>query len=300
MTGTLCELCPRRCNADRSAGYGFCGSPEDPVVARAAIHYWEEPCISGDRGSGTVFFSGCTLRCVYCQNREISRGEAGKRITEERLCEIFLELQAKGAHNINLVTPDHYARVIARCVPEARKKGLTIPVIANTGGYVSREIFELMDPVVDIWLTDMKYSDPRLAGLYSKAPDYPDVARKALDMMTGSKGAPVYDGDGMMMSGVIVRILLLPGYAEDAQQTVKYIWERYRDSVVLSLMNQYTPPAEGVPGHPELNRTVTAEEYDALCDFALDLGIEEAFVQEEGTQEESFIPPFDLEGVEHA
>ena len=267
------------------------------MVARAALHYWEEPCISGDRGSGTVFFSGCTLRCVYCQNREISRGEAGKRIGRERLERIFLELQEKGAHNINLVTPDHYARQIVPAVENARRNGLRIPVVMNTGGYVSDETYDLLSRVADVWLTDMKYSDPALAARYSGAPDYPEVARHALDRMVADTGAPVYDEDGMMLRGVIVRVLLLPGQVEDAKETVRYVWERYGEKVVLSLMDQYTPPSEGIPGFPELERTVSEEEYDELTDFALGLGIEDAYVQEGGTQDESFNPPFDLEGV---
>ena len=295
---TGCTLCPRRCGADRHAGSaGACGVPEDIMAARAALHFWEEPCISGERGSGTVFFSGCSLRCVFCQNREISRGEAGKIISRERLTEIFLELQGKGAHNINLVTPDHYCREIAPAIAEAKKRGLSIPVVTNTGGYVSYEQYDILKEYTDIWLTDFKYSDPALAQRYSGAYDYPEVAAAALDRMVRDTGSPVYGEDGMLKSGVIVRILLLPGYTDDAKNTVEYIWNRYGDDVIFSLMNQYTPPSEGLPGYPELMRTVTEEEYDELIDHAVSLGIENAFIQEGGTQEESFIPPFDLEGV---
>ena len=295
---TVCTLCPRRCGADRYAGKkGACGVAGDILIARAALHFWEEPCISGECGSGTVFFSGCQLRCVFCQNREISRGEAGKAISGERLTEIFLELQEKGAHNINLVTPDHYCMQIAPALGEAKKCGLEIPVVTNTGGYLSQEQYDILSGYTDIWLTDFKYSDPELARRYSGACDYPDVAAAALERMVRDTGAPVFAEDGMLARGVIVRILLLPGHVDDAKKTVDHVWQRYGDSVILSLMNQYTPPSEGLPGFPELMRTVTDEEYDDLVDHALDLGIENAFIQEGGTQEESFIPPFDLEGV---
>ena len=294
----VCTLCPRRCGADRSGeSSGFCGVSDALMVARAALHYWEEPCISGENGSGTVFFSGCTLRCVFCQNRAISRGKAGKHISEDRLTEIFLELQEKGAHNINLVTPDHYCRSIERSLKKAREKGLRIPVVTNTGGYLSDEQYDILKEYTDIWLSDLKYMDKELALRYSGASDYPDVAKAALDKMVRDTGTPLYDELGMMKRGVIVRVLLLPGQTEDAKRIVKYLWDSYGDTIVISLMNQYTPPSEGLPEYPELMRTVTDEEYDELVDYALDLGIENAYIQEGGTQEESFIPPFDLEGV---
>jgi len=295
---TVCSLCPRRCGAERYAGMtGFCGVSDGIKVARAALHYWEEPCISGENGSGTVFFSGCALKCVFCQNREISRGEAGKIISGERLADIFIELQGKRAHNINLVTPDHYCLEIGKALTMAKDMGLHIPVVANTGGYLSEEQYGIMKTYTDIWLTDLKYHDSALSLRYSKAADYPYVARAALDMMVKDTGAPVYDRDGIMKSGVIVRILLLPGCVEDAKRSVKYLYDNYGDDVVISLMNQYTPPSEGLPDYPEIMRTVTEEEYGELVDYAVDIGVENAFTQEGGTQEESFIPPFDLEGV---
>lgn len=294
----LCTLCPRACGADREAGNtGFCSVAAQPVVARAALHFWEEPCISGERGSGTVFFSGCTLRCVYCQNSAISRGKAGKAVSVQRLAEIFLQLQQKGAHNINLVTPDHFARPIAEALSLAKKSGLRLPIVVNTGGYLSQQAFSLLAPHTDIWLTDFKYMSAALGKKYSAAEDYPAVAAAALESMVRHAGAPAFDEAGMMTRGVIVRLLLLPGELEDAKAVVQYVWQTYGENVILSLMNQYTPPSAGVELFPNLQRTVTAAEYDALCDFALDLGIETAFVQEEGTAEESFIPPFDLEGV---
>ncbi len=295
---SLCTLCPRKCNVDREVTTGFCGVPGQLRVARAALHYWEEPCISGENGSGTIFFSGCTLRCVFCQNREISRGMAGKTITSERLIEIFAELQTKGAQNINFVTPDHVAPDIAQCIKQARERGiLKVPVVMNTGGYLSNEIYDILAPVTDIWLTDYKYSDGALASKYSSAPDYPVVAMNALTQMVKDTGRPVFDDNDMLLKGVIVRILLIPGYVEDAKNTVENIYNRFGTDVIYSLMNQYTPPAEGLPEYPELERTVTNEEYDELCDFAWNLGIQDAYVQEDGTQSESFIPPFDLEGV---
>ena len=297
-TENVCNLCPRRCSADRSFGRaGVCGVSDIITVARAALHYWEEPCISGENGSGTVFFSGCALRCVFCQNREISRGEAGKRITEERLTEIFLELQEKKAHNINLVTPDHYCIQIGRALKKARERGLRIPVVTNTGGYLSQEQYDIMKEYTDIWLTDLKYMNSNLAQRYSGASDYPDIAKAALEKMVRDTGSPVYDDDGIMKKGVIVRVLLLPGCVDDAKQIVNYLYSCYCDDIIISLMNQYTPPSEGLPDYPELMRTVTEEEYDELVDYAVDIGIENAFIQEGGTQEESFIPPFDMEGV---
>ncbi len=297
-----CYLCPRKCGAERSAGVrGACGLSDEIRVARAALHYWEEPCISGDRGSGTVFFTGCALGCIFCQNREIAMGGVGKRITAARLTEIFLELQEKGAHNINLVTPDHLCVQIGKSLDEAKKRGLRIPVVANTGGYLSDEQYDIMKQYTDIWLTDFKYFDPERSDRYSRAPDYPEIAAHALQRMAGDTGRPVYTEDGMMERGIIVRILLLPGQTEDAKKIVKHVWDRYGDSVVMSLMNQYTPPS-GRPSrdmekHPELLRTVTDAEYDELVDYALELGIENAYIQEGGTQEESFIPAFDMEGV---
>ena len=295
----VCNLCPRHCGADRGAGKtGYCRVTSGIKIARAALHFWEEPCISGEDGSGTVFFCGCTLGCVYCQNQEISRGVAGKYISSERLSEIFLELQEKKANNINLVTPDHYAPQIAEAVVRARKNGLRIPVVANTGGYVSDEIYDALAPVTDIWLADYKYSSPELARKYSKAGDYPEVARKALKRMFRDTGKPVYNEDDMLLKGIIVRLLLLPGCVEDAKRSVKYLYEEYGDDIILSLMNQYTPPSSLLKDYPEIDRSVTREEYDELIDYAVDLGVENAFTQEDGTDSASFIPPFDLEGVE--
>lgn len=292
-----CMLCPRNCGVDRTGGRrGVCGAGEHVKAARAALHFWEEPCISGDRGSGTVFFSYCGLQCVYCQNRAISRGKAGKEISAERLAEIFLELEHKGAHNINLVTPTHYIPQIAAAVEQAKKQGLLLPIVYNTSGYEKAESIALLRGVIDIYLTDFKYMDEGLSGRYSGAPDYAKWAKKALKEMVEQAGEAVFDGDGMMQKGVIVRHLLLPGCLSDSKNVVRYLFETYGNRIFYSLMNQYTP-VSGNDAYPELRRRVTDEEYEALIDFAVDLGVENGFMQQGGTAEESFIPPFDNEGI---
>ena len=293
-----CSLCPRECEVKRKAGQaGFCGvAGENIFAARAALHMWEEPCISGETGSGTVFFSGCTLRCVYCQNFDIARANSGKEITKERLVEIFLELQEKGAANINLVTPTHYTEEIIWAIQNAKKKGLSIPIVYNCSGYEKIETLRLLDGIVDVYLTDFKYMDKALAVRYSKAKDYPDIAKKALEEMVRQTGEEEFDEEGMMKKGVIVRHLLLPGCMENAKAVVKYVYEMYKDSVFLSLMNQYTPLPQ-VKDYPEINRKVTAEEYDELVDYAIEIGVENGFIQEGETAEESFIPDFDYEGL---
>lgn len=292
-----CSLCPRMCGTDRAAGQkGFCGGGNLVRVARAALHYWEEPCISGESGSGTVFFSGCTMRCVFCQNKEISRGEAGKEITIERLAEIYLELAAKGANNINLVTPMHYAPQITAALDIARKNGLTLPIVWNTGGWERRESVAAVRDYADIWLSDFKYFDSSLGESLSKAPNYFSVAAAALDQMVKQTCEPVFDENDMMRRGVIVRHLMLPGHLDDTKNVLRFLYENYGDSIWISIMNQYTPMCSD-PRFPELSRTVSDEEYNEAIDFACELGIENAFVQEGGTVGESFIPPFDLSGV---
>lgn len=294
-----CALCPRQCGVDRLAGEkGFCGvTGEGVLVARAAPHFWEEPCLSGSRGSGTVFFSGCTLRCLFCQNREISRGEAGKEISTGRLAEIFLELQDRGVHNLNLVTPTHYLPQILTALKWARQKGLKLPVVYNTSGYERPEMLSLLAGQVDIYLPDMKYLSQELAGRFSHAPDYPRWALAALDEMVRQTGAPLFDEEGILKRGVIIRHLALPGQGADSRAVLRELLSRYQDRVYLSIMNQYTPPSFTLPV-PELNRRLTHREYHRLVDYAIRLGAENAFIQEGGAAEESFIPPFDLEGVE--
>lgn len=294
-----CMQCPRNCGKERVTGeretYGFCQVGTAPRVARAALHFWEEPCISGEEGSGTVFFSGCNLRCVYCQNTEIARGVRGKEITVKRLAEIFLELQAKGANNINLVTPSHYYMEIRQAL-ELVKEELIIPVIANTSSYDSVAMLKEMEGLVDIYLADYKYVDKKLAEKYSHAADYPVVAAEALKEMFRQVGEPVFDADGRMKRGMIVRHLLLPGCTEDSKKVLRFLYETFGDAILISIMNQYTPLPH-VAGFPELNRRITEEEYDEVVDFALELGIENGFIQEGETAEESFIPDFDGEGV---
>ncbi len=292
-----CILCPRKCLAKRNDdSVGACGGKKLPKIARAALHFWEEPCISGSCGSGTVFFSGCTMRCCFCQNREISCGKVGKEVTINRLSEIFLELQTKGANNINLVTPMHYAPQIVSALDSARANGLTLPIVWNTGGWELKESVAAVCDYADIWLTDFKYFNNSLAKDLSDASNYFEVASSALEQMVMQTGDPVFDNNGIMQRGVIVRHLILPGHIDDSKNVLRYLYETYGDKIWISIMNQYTPLCKN-EYFPELSRTVSNKEYDEIIDFAIALGIENAFVQEGGTVGESFIPAFDLEGV---
>jgi putative pyruvate formate lyase activating enzyme len=292
-----CVLCPRECRVNRSAGRkGVCGVPAEIYAARAALHMWEEPCISGEYGSGAVFFSGCPLGCRYCQNHLISEGKAGKTITVQRLAEIFLELQDQDAANINLVTPTHYTPQIIDAVCLSREKGLRLPIVYNCSGYEKAETLQSLEGIVDIYLTDFKYMEADLAKRYSRAVNYPEIAKAALAEMVRQQKTPVFDEDGMMKQGVIVRHLLLPGHVKNAKAVVRYVYETYGNDVYFSLMNQYTPPAQPVD-IPELNRRVTRREYESLVDYAIDLGVENGFIQEGKTAKESFIPEFDCEGI---
>ena len=296
-TTELCTICPRNCKVNRYQGQkGICGVTGTGIYgARAALHMWEEPCVSGKNGSGAVFFSGCPLRCVYCQNYQIARAERGTEITVERLSEIFLELQEQNAANINLVTPTHYTLEIIRAVKMARAKGLQIPIVYNCSGYEKVETLQLLDGIVDIYLVDYKYEDSSIAKRYSNAPDYPQIVKLALTEMVRQCGNAEFDESDMMRRGVIVRHLLLPGYLENAKDVVTYVYDTYGDKVFLSLMNQYTPLPH-VDKWPEINRRVTEEEYEELVDFAIGLGVENGFIQEGETAKESFIPEFDNEG----
>lgn len=293
-----CTICPRNCNVNRADGQsGVCGVTGNGIyAARAALHMWEEPCISGDTGSGAVFFSGCPLRCIYCQNYNIAHAEAGKKITIERLADIFLELQSKKAANINLVTPTHYSPEIIQAVKIARRQGLVLPIVYNCSGYEKVETLQTLEGTVDIYLTDFKYMEAGIAGRYSGAGDYPEVAKAALKEMVRQQGKPVFDEQGMMKQGVIVRHLLLPNHLKNAKAVVQYVHETYGTQVYLSLMNQYTPLPQ-VADIPELNRKVTKREYERLIDFAIAMGVENGFVQEGRTAKESFIPVFDYEGL---
>ncbi len=294
---THCTLCPRKCGANRQKGeMGFCRSGSELKAARAALHFWEEPCISGETGSGAVFFSGCSLGCVYCQNREISGGENGKTITASRLAEIFFELQEKGACNINLVTPTHFLPGIREAILLAKQRHFSLPIIYNCGGYESAEALQILEGLIDIYLPDFKYMNPETAKRYSRAEDYPQQAKSAIAEMFRQVGDPVFDQDGNMRKGMIVRHLLLPGSLEEAKQILAYLFEIYGNRIYYSLMNQFTPMS-GLTQYPELNRIVSQKEYDALVDYGLKLGIENGFIQEGGTAEESFIPAFDGQGI---
>ncbi|MDF2567374.1 MAG: hypothetical protein K0R90_830 [Oscillospiraceae bacterium] len=292
-----CTLCPRKCGVNRLLGQkGFCGATHKVKVARAALHFWEEPCISGKKGSGTVFFSGCNLKCVYCQNYQISTEQSGIEISVQRLVEIFLKLQSQGALNINLVTPTHYVPQIIQALLLARKKGLSIPIIYNSSGYESVETIKILEGFIDVYLPDIKYFDDRFAKKYSFAKEYFTFAKEAVQEMFHQVGRPVFDKQGIIKRGVIIRHLMLPEHLEDSKQIVKTIYDLFGDQVFVSIMNQYTP-LQKVADFPEINRKVTDDEYEKLIDFAISIGIENGFIQEGETAKEGFIPKFDFKGV---
>ena len=292
-----CLLCPRKCGINRSTGQtGVCGVSAEIRVARAALHYWEEPCISGEKGSGAVFFSGCSLHCVFCQNREISDGKAGKVISKERLSDIFIELAGKGANNINLVTPGQYIPDIVWAVSDARRRGMKLPIVYNTSGYENVTELKLLEGIVDVYLPDFKYMDSALSAKYSRAKDYPSVAKQAISEMVRQQPRVVIDdATGLIQKGVIVRQLLLPGHVNDAKAILKYLHDTYQNSIYISMMSQFTPIA--LKAYPEINRTVTRREYERLIDYAIKIGITNAFIQEGDVAKDSFIPAFDCEGV---
>ena len=343
-----CNLCPRMCNSRRSSEQvGFCGQTEEIRVARAALHFWEEPCISGKNGSGAVFFCGCNLGCIYCQNYEIAHGgmgrpvsrenaeeqsgirignlagqaQAGRPVSKERLAEIFLELQEKKAHNINLVTPSHFVPMLVPALLMAKSQGLHIPIVYNSSAYEKSDTLKQLEGLVDIYLPDFKYMEEEKAKNYSFAPDYPRVAKEAIGEMFRQVGKNEFEGD-CMSRGMIIRHMVLPLGVKNAQQVISYLWETYGNDVYLSIMKQYTPPIEmtgyqkqmaeprrqvtesriqmagqRILPYPELNRKVTKREYDRVVDYALSLGITNAFFQEGDVAKESFIPCFDGEGV---
>lgn len=317
MKNMACDLCPRACKVDRSAGErGICGETDRVKVARAALHMWEEPCISGKAGSGAVFFCGCALHCVFCQNGNIANGTVGKEITEERLAEIFLELQENKANNINLVTAGQFVPQVVRALRRAKDRGLGIPVVYNTSSYENVDTIKRFEGLVDIYLPDLKYVDEKLSAKYSHAPDYFVTAQAAIREMVRQTGKPEFavsggqrhifaeeyndrcdeDAEILMKKGVIVRHLLLPGCADDSRRVIAYLLDTYGEEIYISIMNQFTP-LKGLSSFPELNRKISDEEYEQIIDFAIERGISNAFIQEGGTAEESFIPQFDLEGV---
>ena len=291
-----CNLCPRNCLVDRTKTLGYCKATDKVKVARSALHYFEEPSISGSNGSGTIFFSNCNLKCCYCQNKEISTDGFGKEITIERLSEMMLELEEKHANNINLVTPTHYVPSIIEAIKLARSKGLSIPIVYNTSGYESVETLKLLEGYIDIYLTDFKYFDNKLGKDLSKCSNYFEVASKALEEMYRQTGKNKFNKDGLMTKGIIVRCLVLPTKSDDTKKIINYLYKKYQDNIYLSIMNQYTP-VNYIIEYPYLNKTISDEEYNDVIDYAIDLGIKNAYMQEGDTCSESFIPSFDLEGV---
>lgn len=296
-----CHLCPRHCSVDRLQGQrGYCGETSEIHAARAGLHYWEEPCISGTQGSGAVFFSGCNLRCVFCQNHEIAAGHYGKAITTERLAEIYLELQAKGAANINLVTPTHFIPQICESLHTAKKQGLTLPIVYNTGGYEEVSSLQLLDGLIDIYLPDMKYRNSEIAARFSNCPDYFDKASLALQEMYRQCGDPVMEeSSGLLKRGMIVRHLVLPGQIGESKRVLRWLHDTFGNHVYVSIMSQYTPMMhiKSDPAFQDIAREVTSEEYRRVLDFADAIGIELGFLQEGGVAKESFIPPFTGEGL---
>lgn len=289
-----CASCPRRCGIDRSVGKGYCGVGDKITVARAAPHYWEEPSISGTNGSGTIFFSGCNLKCVFCQNAAISGGAVGKKITAAELADIMLSLEASGVHNINLVTPSHFTANIAVAIDIAKEKGQSIPIVWNSNAYEEVSELQKLKGRVDIYLPDLKYKSTVLSARYSHAPDYFEKAVEALDEMVLQQGGAEFEGD-IMRRGVIVRHLVLPGCIEDSKSVLSFLHRRYGNAIYISVMSQYTPIGKNLAD--ELNRTLTAKEYDEIKAYALRIGITQGYFQEGDAVGESFIPSFDLTGV---
>lgn len=287
-----CMLCPRNCGVNRDKGeIGYCGCGKEMVIARYSLHEWEEPCISGDKGSGTIFFTGCNLRCCFCQNYDISTLRKGRGVSINEFCNICLELQDKGASNINLVTGTMYVPMIIEGLYMAKSKGLSIPVVYNSSGYECVNTIKMLKGVVDIYLPDFKYFSDELASKYSGCNNYFEYANEALNEMYRQVGKPVFDSNGMMVKGVIVRHLVLPGNYSDSKSVIKYLYNKYHDNIYISIMNQYTPIRKLEYG--ELNNKVDDRDYDDIINYAYDMGIRNAFVQEGDTQSESFIPNFD-------
>lgn len=291
-----CNLCPRNCNVDRNNSLGFCKANNKIKVARCALHYYEEPSISGKQGSGAVFFSNCNLKCCFCQNYNISTKQKGIEISIDRLSEIFIELQEKGANNINLVTPTMYINQIKDAIVKAKNKGLKIPIIYNSSGYEKIESLKLLDGLIDIYMPDFKYYSNRSSFKYSKCKDYVENTKEAIDEMYRQVGKNKFNEDGNMIKGLIVRHLLLPNLEKETKEILKYLYNKYNNNIYISIMNQYTP-LENVKNYPEINRKITQEEYNNIINYAIELGIENAYIQEDGTQSDSFIPEFDYTGV---
>ncbi|WP_028264028.1 radical SAM protein [Atopobium fossor] len=297
-----CKLCPRTCGAQRNVGkIGLCGATATLRVARSALHFWEEPPISGEMGSGAIFFSGCPLRCVFCQNQQISQGNFGHEITVQRLAAMMLELQQQGALNINLVTALHYAPQVHDALCMAKKAGLVLPIVCNTSGYELVSTIRAMGDVVDVWLPDFKYASSTLAYKLSGAKDYPEVTIAALEEMLAqvrTRGTRVVGDNGALTTGIIVRHLVLPGHIEDSCAVLDKLWELAGNDIDISIMNQYTPNAHCRAAGGNLARALIDEEYEVVLDYADDLGFEHMWWQQGGTVSESFVPEFDATGVE--
>lgn len=293
-----CELCPRMCGVDRAEKRGFCGMGEKLVAAKAMLHYWEEPCVSGERGSGAVFFSGCVMKCAFCQNYDISSENVGREITEERLAEIFLELQEKGAQNINLVNPTHFVPQILRALETARARGLLLPIVYNSGGYERVETLRTLEGIIDVYLPDVKYFDDNLALKLSAAPNYFDTAAKAVEEMVRQTGKPQFNENGAVVKGVIVRHLVLPWQYRDSIEIIKRVGERFGGDILFSLMSQYTPfgRVKTDPAFAKMNRRVTTFEYQKALEAVYAAGLE-GFTQEKSSAKEEYTPKFDFEGI---
>lgn len=294
-----CTLCPRRCRADRDNGArGFCGETSQLSAARASLHLWEEPCISGTRGSGAVFFSGCVLRCVFCQNYDISSRGVGKPLTEERLCGIFLELQSQGAHNINLVNPTHFTPQVIRALEAAKKRGLSLPVVWNSGGYELPETLKMLDGLVDIYLPDVKYYSDELAQRLSAAPGYFSTAMSAVDEMLRQTGAPEFSPEGLLLKGTVVRHLVLPWGYRDSIEVIKRLGERFGGRILFSLMSQYTPfgRVKTDPALSRMNRRITTFEYQKALNAVINAGLS-GYMQEKSSAKEEYTPEFDFTGL---
>lgn len=291
-----CRLCPRSCGIDRLKQIGFCGASDKVKIALVSLHQWEEPCLIGERGAGTVFFSNCNLRCCFCQNHQISQGGYGVEVTVERIAEIFLEQQERGAANIDLVTPTHYVPQIITALDIAKSKGLNIPIVYNSNGYENVETIELLKGYVDIFLPDLKYFDDETAVRYSSAPNYFKTASKAIAKMFELVGSTEFDSSGLMKRGLIVRHLILPNHRRESMKIVEWLYKTFGDAIYISLMNQYTPMFNSVK-YKELNRRLTTFEYDSVINYALELGIKNCYIQVGRTASKEFVPNFNLDGV---
>ncbi len=287
----VCTQCPRRCGIDRSAQTGFCGESETIRIARAAPHMWEEPCISGSRGSGTVFFSGCGLRCIYCQNHRVAESQIGTAVSSQELLHIMFRLRDQGVHNINLVTASHFTRALVPVLERAKAQDIGIPLLWNCGGYESVETLHMLDGLIDIYLPDFKYMQSETAMRYSHAPDYPEVAKAALAEMVRQRGRQQFDAEGMLQSGVQVRHLVLPGHTQESRTILWYLHKTYGETIGVSIMNQYTPMPQ-VQDDPLLSRKVTPQEYSSVLRYAEQIGMEQILTQSGEAADESFIPEF--------